>query len=198
MSAPLTWRIESGVLAFTDVDPLAVGYLPTWMAPAGATADTASMADYEADATFWSCQVTSGALIPTADTTTQESPSTFCVLGQTIPTPRQSTWTLDVSMIQDPHVGPTAPTVGLAEYLYDHDAVEVFFLLGLNGADAAPRAVGRVVLSPATFGGIAQEILLADGSWPVSGKPDIAWGTTAVTAGGLAVQQAKTREKASA
>jgi hypothetical protein len=197
MSAPLIWRIESGVLAFTDVDTAAVGYAPTWVAPGGATAADADIADYEADSTFWSCQITSGALTPTADTTTQESPSTFCQLGQTIPTPKLSTYTLDVEMIQDPHVGPTAPTMGLAEYLDTHDAQEVYFLLGLNGTMAAPRAVGRVYLSAAQFGGVAQEILLATASWAVNGTPNKAYGVTTVTPGGLAVQTAK-REKASA
>jgi hypothetical protein len=117
-------------------------------------------------------------------------------LGQTIPTPKLSTWTLDVEMIQDPHVGPTAPTMGLAEYLYNHDAKEVFFLLGLNGSMKAPRAVGRVFLSPAQFGGVAQEILLATGSWPANGTPDIAWGITTVTPGGLVVQAAPDDENA--
>jgi hypothetical protein len=200
MTAPLIWRIQSGVLAFTDVDPLAVGYLPSWMGPGGATSSTAAMADYEADATFWSCQVTSGALVPTADSSTQDQPSTFCQLGETVPTPKLSTWTLDVEMIQDPHVGggvAPAQTVGLAQYLYEHDAQEVYFLLGLNGADAAPRAIGRVLLSAAQFGGVAQDILLATGSWPTNGKPDIEWGTTAVTAAGDVVQTAR-REKVSA
>ena len=198
MSSPLIWRIETGVIAFTDVDTAAVGYLPTWMGPGGATAATADIADYEADSTYWSCNVTSGMLTPTADTTTQDSPSTFCQLGQTVPTPKKSTWTLDVEMIQDPHVGPTTPTMGLAEYLYTHDAQEVYFLLGLNGAMAAPRAVGRVFLSPATFGGVAQEILLASGSWPASGTPDIKFGITTITAGGLVVQTAPDDEYADA
>jgi hypothetical protein len=194
MTAPLIWRISSGVLAFTDVDPAAVGYLPDWDAPGGGTAATVDYADYEADSTFWSCQITSGALTPSADTTTQDLPSTFCQLGSTIPTPTASTWTLDVEMIQDAHatvgVAP-AQTMSLAEYLYTHDAVEVYYMLGLNEANKAPRAVGRVVLSAATFGGTANEILLATGSWPTSGKPDIAWGQTTITPTGLVVQTAK-------
>jgi hypothetical protein len=106
-------------------------------------------------------------------------------------------------MIQDPHIGngvAPAQSQSLAEYLYLHDAQEVFFLLGLNGPDAAPRAVGRVVLSAATFGGVAQDILLATGSWPTNGKPDIAFGTTTISATGEVVQtaRAKDRDKVSA
>jgi hypothetical protein len=194
MSAPAIWRIESGVLAFTDVDPDAVGYLASWVAPGGGTAATVDYADYETDSTFWGCQITSGALTPSADSTTQDLPSTFCQLGETLPTPKLSTWTLDVEMIQDSHittgVGP-AQTMSLAEYLFTHDAVEVYYMLGLDAANKAPRAVGRVVLSAATFGGVAQEILLATGSWPTSGKPDIEFGNSTITPTGLRVQTAK-------
>lgn len=181
MSDPFIWQIEDGVLAFSLVDPLEVGYLPTWNAPGGATKLTAALADYEADSTFWSCQVTSGTLTPTADTTTQEVVPTFCKNGRTIPTPKESTWTLDVDMLQDPQAGPTAPTMGLAEYTYLHDAQEVYGLLGLNG-DLAPRAIFRVRLSPTAFGGAARTPLTASASWPVTQWPDIAWGTTLAAA----------------
>jgi hypothetical protein len=189
MSA-FTWRIESGVLALSVVDPLEALYSPAWNAPAGKTSTTAVIADYEADSTFWSCQVTAGTLTPSADTTTQDLPATFCQKGATVPTPAQSTWTLDVEMLQDPHAGPTSPTMGLAEYTYLHDAEEVYFLLGLNGDTNPPRAIGRIRMSPTAFGGVAQEILTASVSWPVSQWPDIAWGqavvlgTTASSSGG--------------
>src|SRR4029077_2323091 len=182
MSAPFTWRIQTGVLALKLVDTAAVGYLPSWNAPAGKTAGTATLTDYETDSTFWSCQVTAGTLTPSADTTTQDLPATFCQVGQTIPTPKQSTWTLDVEMLQDPHVGPTSPTKGLAEYSYLHDAQEVYFLLGLNGSTKAPRAIGRIRMSPQAFGGVAQEILVATVSWPVSQWPGILWGSATATA----------------
>jgi hypothetical protein len=178
---PLIWQIEDGVLAFSLVDPAEVGYLPSWNAPAGHTKLTAVMADYEADSTFWRCQVTSGLLTPSADTTTQDVPATFCANGRTIPTPLQSTYTLDVEMLQDPQAGPTAPTMGLAEYTYLHDAEEVYFLLGLNGTDDPPRAIGRVRMSPLAFGGAARTPLTATASWPVTQWPDIAWGTTGTT-----------------
>ena len=52
MAAPIVFQIEAGVLAFSIVDPLEVGYLPTWNAPGGATAEEAVIADYEADSDF--------------------------------------------------------------------------------------------------------------------------------------------------
>jgi hypothetical protein len=196
MSDPFIWQIESGVLAFSVVDTAEAGYLPAWNAPAGKTVDTVTLADYEADSAFWSCQVTAGTLTPTADTTVQDVPATFCVNGRTIPTPLQSTWTLDVEMLQDPQAGGTSPTMGLAQFTYENDSAEVFFLLGLNGSTNPPRAIGRVRMSPTAFGGAARTPLTATASWPVSQWPDIAWGLTVVT--GTARSAAAKSDKASA
>lgn len=182
MADPFIWSIEDGVLAFAVVDTAAVGYLPSWNAPGGKTSATATMADYDAGSESWRCQVTAGTLTPSADTTTQDVPSTFCVNGRTIPTPKQSTWTLDIEMLQDPQAPSADPVMGLAEFTYRHDAVEVYFLLGLNGTDDPPRAVGRVRMSPTAFGGAARTPLTADASWPVTQWPDIAWGLVPLVA----------------
>ena len=179
MSDPFIWQIEDGVLAFALVDPLAVGYLPSWNAPGGVDSAAADLAAYDLGSASWRCQVTSGTLTPTADNTTQDVPSTFCVNGRTIPTPKQSTWTLDVEMLQDPQApsSATAPAaMGLAEFTYRHDAQEVYFLLGLNGDGQPPQAIGRVRMSPTAFGGAARTPLTATASWPVTQWPDIAWG----------------------
>ena len=184
MSDPFIWQIEDGVLAFAVVDTAAVGYLPTWNAPGGVAASAAALADYDLGSEAWRCQVTAGTLTPSADSTTQDVPSTFCVNGRTIPTPKQSTWTLDVEMLQDPQAPSAAPAMGLAEFTYRHDAQEVYFLLGLNGDGAPPQAIGRVRMSPTAFGGTARTPLTATASWPVTQWPDIVWGvsTGAVTA----------------
>ena len=199
MADPFIWQIEDGVLAFSVVDTAAVGYLPSWNAPGGAAANAVTIADYDAGSDSWRCQVTSGLLTPSADTTTQDVPATFCVNGRTIPTPLQSTWTLDVEMLQDPQVGPS-PTMGLAEFTYTHDSEEVYFLLGLNGDGVPPQAIGRVRMSPTAFGGAARTPLTATASWPVSQWPDIAWGMTPPVATTAAASSSKTEktEKASA
>ena len=186
MADPFVWQIEDGVLAFMVVDTAEVGYLPSWNAPGGADVGAVTMADYETGSASWRCQVTSGILTPTADTTVQNRPPTFCVNGATIPTPLQSTWALDVEMLQDPQAPSTAPTtMGLAEFTYRHDAEEVYFLLGLNGTDLPPRAIGRVRMSPTAFGGAARTPLTATASWPVTQWPDIAWGVVLPASGGL-------------
>ena len=176
MTDPLIWQIEDGVVAFKLVDTAAVGYLPAWNAPAGKTSETAAMADYEAGSDSWRCQVTSGVLTPTASTTTQDVLPTFCRAGATIPTPSQSTWSLDLEFLQDPQAGPTP--IGLLEFAYLHDTQEVYFLLGLNGTTDPPRAIGRVRMSPGAFGGAARTPLTVTISWPVTQWPDLAFGTT--------------------
>jgi hypothetical protein len=186
MADPFIWQIEDGVLAFAVVDTAAVGYLPSWNAPGGVAVGEADIAAYDLGSAAWRCQVTAGTLTPTADTTEQTVPATFCVNGRTIPTPMQSTWTLDVEILQDPHAPSSAGAMGLAEFTYRNDAREVYFLLGLNGDGVPPQAVGRVRMSPTAFGGTARTPLTATASWPVSQWPDIAWGMTppvAATAG---------------
>jgi hypothetical protein len=176
MADPFIWQITSGVLAFKVVDTAAVGYLPTWNAPAGKTAKTVTMADYETGSTSWSCQITSGLLTPTADSTTVDVAPTFCVVGRTIPTPKQSTYTLDVELFQDPQVPSVPPAMGLSQFTYTNDAKEVYFMLSLNGSTLPPRAVGRVVMSPTAFGGAARTPLTATASWAVTQWPDILYG----------------------
>ena len=201
MADPFIWKIEDGVLAFTVVDTAEVGYLPEWNAPGGATVEDVTLADYEAGSDAWRCQVTSGMLTPSADTTTQDVPSTFCANGRTVPTPLQSTWTLDIEMLQDPHAPSTSVPVamGLAEFTYRHDAEEVYFLLGLNGTDLPPRAIGRVRMSPTAFGGAARTPLTATASWPVTQWPDILWGLVMPVVGAAATTPTpKQTEKVSA
>jgi hypothetical protein len=178
---PIIWQIESGVLAFSVVDTGEVGYLPSWNAPAGKTAETAAIADYEAESDSWSCQVTSGMLSASGDTTTTDVAATFCAPARVIPTPGETSYTLDVEFLQDPNVA-----TGLSQYLFEQDTNEAFFMLGLNGA-LPPKAVGRVRLQAGAFGGAARTTLTATLSLPVSQKPDIAWGVTgtfAATASG--------------
>lgn len=170
------FEIEDGVLAFAPVDKAAVGYTDDWLAPTGKTVDTALLADYDPSSGAWSCQCTAGGLTPTADTTTRDIPATFCDDGETLPNPKKSTWTLDVELLQDPIISTT-----LFAFLVEHDPDEVYFMLGLNGADP-PKAIGRVRATPSAFGGPARNTLTATLSMSVSGTPSFEVGdaTTSV------------------
>ena len=191
MSDPIVVQITNGVIAFKRVDTAAVGYLPTWNAPAGKTAITVTMADYETGSATWSCQITSGMLTAAGDTgTTTEVAATFCAAARSIPAPGVTAYTLDVELLQDPTVA--SPTKGISQYLFEEDTYENYFMLGLNGPTAGPRAVGRVRMIAGSFGGAARTALTATLSLPVTQKPSIAFGTTLVFEDeGLSVEESE-------
>ena len=183
MADAVIFQIEQGVVAFTVVDTAEVGYDPTWQAPGGATVDTADLADYEAGSATWTCQVTSGALTATQDTTTVDVPATFCSPARSIPQPASTAYSLDFSFLQDPNVA-----AGLSAYLFEHDTEEAYVLLGMAGMTtgatptvAPPKLIGRVRLVAGTIGGAARSNLTADVSLPVTQKPQIMFGTGTTT-----------------
>jgi hypothetical protein len=171
LADPVTFQIENGVLALALVDTTEPGYSDSWNAPGGATVDTVTEGDYDASSVTWKCQVTSGTLTPSADTTTVDVPATFCVAGRTIPTPGQTSYTLDAEFLQDVTV-----KAGLSRFLFEHDTEQAYFLLGLNGDDP-PKAIGRVRVQAGAFGGAARTNLTATVSLPLIQRPQIDFGT---------------------
>jgi hypothetical protein len=180
MSDAIIFQIEDGEFGLKLVDKAAVGYLETWQAPAGKAVDAVVMADYEADADAWTCQVTSGALTAAPDTTTQDIPATLCAPGKSTPTPKETAYTLDLSFLQDPNV-----SAGLSRYLFEHDTKEAYVYFGMDGVNP-PKMIGRVRLVSGTVGGGARTILTADTSLPLVRKPDVEFGdaTTSVVVKG--------------
>jgi hypothetical protein len=172
MADAVVFQIEAGQFALEIVDKSEVGYSESWLAPGGKTVDTVTLADYDASSATFMCQVTAGALTATADTTTVDVPATFCSPAKSIPQPAETSYALELSMLQDPQV-----VAGISAYLFEHDVEEAYFLLGLND-DLPPRAIGRVRLQASTFGGEARTVLTADVTLPCSVKPSILFGTT--------------------
>lgn len=173
MADPVVFQIEDGQVAFAVVDRSASGYSDAWQAPNGVDAVAARLSDYDASSASWKCQVTSGALTASANTNDVEVPATFCSPAKTTPQPGETSYSLDLSFLQDPNVKD-----GLSRFLFEHDTEEAYFLLGGDG-DNPPRAIGRVRLIAGTFLGEARTTLTADVSMPCSRKPDIAFGTAA-------------------
>ena len=52
MMSSTVFKIETGVLALTLVDPAAVGYLTSWQAPAGKEVDAVLLTDYASGSTL--------------------------------------------------------------------------------------------------------------------------------------------------
>lgn len=176
MTEPSILTITEGLLALSVVDEGATGYSPDWQAPGGATAATAALAAYTETQAEWSCQVTSGRLVASANVARRDRAATFCSPASSTPTPAQTTYTLDASFFQDADVRD-----GLQAFLYEHDTQEAFFLLGLRSGTDAPRAVGRAILHSVGFGGEPQADLTDSFSLAVVRRPDILFGRTGVT-----------------
>ena len=170
MADAVIFQIMEGQFALEIVDPSEVGYLDSWQAPGGATVDTVTLADYDPSSATFMCQVTSGALTATADTTTVDIPATFCGPAKSIPQPAETAYSLELSILQDPNVA-----AGISRYLFEHDTEEAYFFLGFDGTNP-PRAIGRCRVAAATIGGGARTVLTADVSLPCSRKPSIEFG----------------------
>ena len=164
------FKIQAGVLAFTLVDTAAVGYLPEWQTPGGIAIDTITVAAYTADGNEFSCQVTSGALTASPNTTDDSTPATFCDPEQTETTVGVTSFTLDATILQDPDFPD-----GASAFAMENDTKECFFILGLDGVNP-PKTVGRCRMVAGAFGGDARVTLTADLSLPVSRKPDTMYG----------------------
>jgi hypothetical protein len=165
------FKIEDGVFALTLVDTAAVGYLPDWQTPGGVAVDAVTLAAYTTtDGNDLSCQVTSGALTASPNTTTDTTPATFCGPEVNTTSVGVTSYNVDATILQDPNVA-----AGVSAYLFEHDTKEAYFILGLDGTNP-PKAVGRCRIVAGAFGGDARVTLTATISLPVVRKPDIEFG----------------------
>lgn len=149
---------------------------PEWQTPGGVALDTATIAEY----TDFTCQLTSGALTASPNTTDETTPATFCEPEKTTTKVGVTSYTVDVTFLQDPDL-----VQGLNRYLFQNDTLLAYFYLGLDGA-SPPKTGGRVRLIAGTIGGEARVTLTADLSLPCEQKPDVEFGdatTSEVVAG---------------
>lgn len=174
MADAVIFQIEQGTIAFSVVDTSEANYDASWLAPGGATVDTAALDDYDTGSASWSCQTTSGALTASQDTTTVDVPATFCQPARTIPQPASTSYSLDLTFLQDPNVA-----AGLSAFLFEHDTEEAYVLFAMTSSDVLgpPKMIGRVRLVAGTIGGAARTTLTADVSLPLVSKPQIQFGT---------------------
>lgn len=171
MSDALRFKITNGVLAFTIVDPAAIGYQESWQAPGGKEVNVVTLADYtDADAQ-WSCQVSTCTIDATADTATETVDPTWCSPGKTVPNPGETSFTINATYFQDAHADETG---GLWGFLYANDTKEAYFYMSEGGDSAPPSAIGRCRIIASTFGGAGQVSLTSTISCPVSRRYD-AW-----------------------
>jgi hypothetical protein len=184
MADAVVFQIEEGEFGIALVDKSAAGYSDSWQAPEGKTVDVVTLADYDAQSQAFTCQVTSSALTAAPNITTLDIPATLCNPAKSTPQAGETSYSLDLSFLQDPNVA-----VGLSRRLFEWDTKEAFVYLSLAGGEP-PRMIGRARIVAGTIGGGARVILTADTSFPLIRKPDVEFGdaTTSeiVTGGGAA------------
>jgi len=161
------FQIEQGVFGLTMTDP---GY---------DSADLADIADYS----DFGCQITSGALNASPNVTQIDVPASWCEPATSTPSVGVTSYTLDVTFLQDPDV-----VAGISRFLFENDTRLAYFMMGLDGGDP-PRAIGTCRVVAGSFGGEGRVTLTATVSLPVDGKPSIEFGnaTDSETVGGRVI-----------
>ena len=170
MTVANSFRITNGAFSLKLVDKTAVGYTDSWQAPGGKTVDTVTVTDYAgAGGIAFECQTTSSALTPSANTNDDTTPGTMCNPEITTTIVGVSSYTLDATIIQDPHI-----SAGISAYLFENDTLDAYFYMRLGSTAAAPpAAIGKVTLAAGAIGGDARVTLTADVSLSVVQKPDL-------------------------
>lgn len=171
------FEVQSGSdFALAVVNTAASGYSSAWRTPNGSAVSAVPVSAYAMPAgSSWQCQLLSGAVNPTKNTTRRSRAATWCDVASETSTPVASSYTLDVELAQDPDVRD-----GLQAFLFENDAAEAYFYLGL-ATGGPPRAVGRVYLQAAAFGGAPKTDLTARLTLDLPVKPQLWFGTTALS-----------------
>lgn len=155
------FRIEDGRFGLSLTDP-------------GVTdVCAASIADF-APGDF-TCRIQDGALNASPNVGSETTPATWCAPEQTTPTVGETSYSLDMTFLQDPNV-----VAGLSRFLFENDASEAFWFVGMDG-DNPPKAVGKARLVSGTLGGAGRTTLTASISLPVDGKPAVCFGDSAAS-----------------
>lgn len=156
------FKIEDGVFGLSLTAP----------SPAPATACDAVIGSF----TDFTCQITSGAITASPNVTDETVPATWCSPESTEQNVGETSFTLDVSLLQDPDV-----SAGISAFLFTHDTELIYWFIGMAGDDP-PLAFGSARCVAGTIGGEARVTLTADVSLPINGKPSACFGnaTTSV------------------
>lgn len=165
------FQIQNGVVAWSlvgDSDP------DDWQAPGGKSADEVTAADYTgATGLVFSCQVQSGQLTASPNTSDETTDATFCEPEVTTTQVGVTSYDLELTALQDPHIAD-----GISYFSFKNDTKLAYFALGLNSW-GAPKAIGKCRIVAGIFGGGARTDLTTDISCPVEVKPDIQFGSDA-------------------
>jgi hypothetical protein len=161
------FNVETGTFVVTITDP-------------NVPVDTAMAADYvvAGENDSFTCQVTASALNATPNSTTEDVPATMCEAGESRTIVQATSYELALTFLQDPNVA-----MGLSRFLYKHDTEIGFFYFAMNGTDGEgpPKAIGALRIQSGSIGGEMRTTLTSDLTLPVTGKPDVMFGSDLTT-----------------
>jgi len=167
------FKITAGVVALDLVDPAAVGYDPAWQAPGGKTLPDVRVADYDALTTGYGCQLVTGVVSATANTTTETIAGTWCDLPATEQIAGADSWAAAWDHYQDPTLAD-----GLSAYLFEHAGKDAYLYVGCGGDGVPPVFIGVVTLSASSLGG-GRSANRSQVTFQFKRKPDGQFGTAA-------------------
>lgn len=177
MPTKTVFKITGGALAFELVDTAAVGYDPGWQAPAGGVFPDVTPAEYDTGTDGFQCQVVTGQVTSTQNSSSETLDGTWCDLPETVNTPQEDTFAVALDVYQDPN----RPD-GLSAWLYEHRGKEAYVYVGMAAPAGAttvpPAAIGIVTVSSATIGG-GRSANRAQVTFPFKRAPDVIFGTPA-------------------
>jgi hypothetical protein len=167
------FRVENGILAFELVDTAAVGYDPAWQAPGGKVLPTVAPADYDTSTDSFQCQVVTGVLQATPQSTTENLDGTWCDLPEVVTIQGEDTFAVALDVYQDPNA------VGLSAYLYEHRGAKAYAYFGMGPSSGVPPiAIGVVTLASVSIGG-GRQAARGQVTFPFDRAPDVQFGSAA-------------------
>ena len=163
------FKIENGKFGLALVG---AGDDPTWQTPGGADPAEVTMADYDTEASGFACQVVTGVLSATANTTTENIDGTWCDLPEVKTVTGEDSFSVAWDAYQDPNA------IGLAAYLYQHRGAKAYLYFGAGGDGVPPTAFGVVTLTSMGIGG-GRSAARSQFTMAFDRAPDIMFGTAA-------------------
>lgn len=155
------FKIENGKFGLTSTPPAVVAVCSAVITPY----------------TDFSCQITSGQLVANPNVTDNTVPATWCQPESTTPLVGATSYELQVTILQDPHI-----VAGISRWLFEHDTEVGYWYIGLDGTNP-PKATGQLRVVAGAIGGDARVTLTADITLPVDGKPSVCFGNSTSSAG---------------
>ena len=167
------FKIENGVVALALVDPAAIGYDPGWQAPGGKVLPTVAQADYDPTTTGYGCQLVTGVVSATQNTTSETVDGTWCDLPETQTIAGADTWSAAWDHYQDATLAD-----GLSAYLFEHAGKDAYLYVACGGDQVPPAFIGVVTLSASSIGG-GRSANRSQVTMQFKRKPDGQFGTAA-------------------